>query len=182
MCSSDLTYLRRGFAHVVPAPEHALFAVGMFALGAGLLPLLALLGTFTLAHTLALALTVFGVVTLRPTIVGPMIGLSLAYLAAEILLKARLERGRSGLVFALGLLFGTGFAGGLELPTSDHGIALAAYGLGVAGAQLAVVAVLTVLLGWAQKRAWYRSRVVVPLSALVVVFGLWLSVARWMGD
>lgn len=176
------TYLRLGFEHILPdAPEHVLFAMGIFALGASLLPLLALVGAFTVAHTVALALTVSGVVALRPTIVGPMIGLSLAYLASEVRLESGLERGRIGLVFALGLLFGTGFAGGLELPTSDHAAAIASYNLGIAGAQLAVLAALFAALGWTRKRAWYRARVVLPMSALVGGLGLYLSVTRWMG-
>jgi hypothetical protein len=178
-----LTYVKLGYEHILPkGADHILFAIGIFLLGASFLPLLAQVTTFTIAHSIALALTLFGVITLRPAIVGPMIGLSIAYLASENLFKVKLERGRLALVFVLGLLFGTGFAGALTLPTSDHAAALASYNLGIEAAQLTVIAAMFLLVGWCRKKEWYRRRVVLPMSALVGVLGLYLTVARLFGS
>ena len=177
-----LTYLKLGYERILPhGADHILLAVGLFLLSASFLPLLTQVATFTIAHAIALALTLFGVITLRPTIVGPMIGLSIVYLASENLLKAKLERGRLGLVFVLGLLFGVGVGSAFTLPYADHATALAGYNLGIAAAQLTVIAALFLLLGWSRKKQWYRRRVVLPISALVGVLGVYLTVARLMG-
>ena len=177
-----LTYLKLGFQHILPnGANYILFAVGIFLLSTSVLPLLAQVTAFTVAHAIALALTTFGVITLRPTIVGPMIGLSIAYLASESLFKTKLERGRMGMVFVLGLLFGAGFGEALKLPNSGHATALASFNLGIAGAEVTVIVVLFLLLGWSRKKEWYRQRVVLPLSVLVGVLGLYLTVTRLFG-
>ncbi len=176
------TYLKLGYERILPnGADHILFAVGLFLVSASFLPLFAQVATFTIAHAIALALTLFGVITLRPTIVGPMIGLSIVYLASENMLKAKLERGRWGLVFALGLLFGMGVGSAFTLPYSERSTALVGYNLGIAAAELTVIAVMFLLLGWFRKRVWYRRRVVLPISALVGVLGLYLTVTRLFG-
>jgi hypothetical protein len=88
-------------------------------------------------------------------------------------------------VFAFGLLHGLGFAGVLTevgLPREDFVTGLVAFNVGVEGGQLAVIAIafLAVGLGFRNK-PWYRARVVMPLSALIALTGLYWMVERLLG-
>ena len=56
----------------------------------------------------------YGLVSLSPSIVEPLIALSIAYIAIENLLVTRFRPWRVALVFAFGLLHGLGFAGALR--------------------------------------------------------------------
>jgi len=73
-------YLRLGFTHILPRGlDHVLFVLGIFLLAVDLKPVLWQVSAFTLAHTITLALTVYGVVSLSPRIVEPLIALSIVY-------------------------------------------------------------------------------------------------------
>src|SRR6188474_3171700 len=162
-------YLGLGFTHIVPKGlDHILFVLGLFLLSAnpggtplrrsgrpGGTPLrrsgrqgtlVWQISAFTLAHTLTLGLAMNGVVAARPSIVEPLIALSIAYVAVENVFSARLHPWRVALVFAFGLLHGLGFAGvlgELGLPSGQFIPALLAFNLGVEVGQLTVIAVAT---------------------------------------
>ncbi len=96
------------------------------------------IAAFTLAHTLTLALCVFGVVRIPPFVVEPVIALSIVLVALENCFWPRRARSRVRLAvaFGFGLVHGLGFAGGLldvmaGLPTTGIWIALIAFSLGV---------------------------------------------------
>jgi hydrogenase/urease accessory protein HupE len=179
-------YLRLGFTHIVPkGTDHILFVCGIFLLAGRVRPVLAQVSAFTAAHTLTLALTVYGVIALSPRIVEPLIALSIVAVAIENVLAPALTPWRVALVFAFGLLHGMGFAGvlsGLGLPRRDFVPALLSFNAGVELGQLAVVAVLA--LGVAlpfRKESWYRRRVVVPGSLAIAAIGLVWFVERIAG-
>ena len=99
---------------------------------------------FPIVHSITLALTMFGVVSLPAKIVEPMIALSIAYVAIENLIVSELKPWRLALVFSFGLLHGMGFAGVLRdlgLPRSQFLTALVSFNVGVEGWQLLVIAV-----------------------------------------
>ena len=105
-------FLRLGFAHILPEGlDHVLFVLGLALLSARLGPLLAQVTAFTLAHTLTLALAVYGVVSLPSRVVEPLIAASIVYVAVENLFRREASWLRLALVFAFGLLHGLGFAG-----------------------------------------------------------------------
>ena len=124
----------------------------------------------------------YGLIAAPPSLVEPMIALSIAYVAIENLFLAELKAWRLLLVFAFGLLHGLGFAGALRelgLPRSEFLTALLAFNTGVEAGQLAVIAAATVLIGWRlSPRIWYRQRIVVPASALIAVTALYWTIAR----
>jgi hydrogenase/urease accessory protein HupE len=176
-------YLKLGFTHIVPAgPDHILFVLGIFLLSRRLKPILAQVTAFTVAHTLTLALSIYGIVRLSPGIVEPLIALSIVFVAVENILTPELKPSRVALVFAFGLLHGLGFAGVLSelgLPRSEFLPALLSFNLGVEGGQLAVIAVALLLVGLPFRgQSWYRQRVVVPASCLIAAVGLYWSVER----
>ncbi len=177
------TYLKLGFSHIVPqGPDHILFVLGIFLLSRRLKPILQQVTAFTIAHTLTLALSVYGIVRLPPSIVEPLIALSIVFVAVENILTPELRPSRIALVFAFGLLHGLGFAGVLSemgLPRSEFLTALLSFNLGVEGGQLTVIAVAFLLVGLPFRRQiWYRQRVVVPASCLIAAVGLYWSVQR----
>ena len=102
-------YLRLGFAHIMPnGLDHILFVVCLFLLSTSLRPLVWQVTAFTLAHALTLTLATFDLVALSPTLVEPLIALSIAYVAIENVLTQRLTPWRPPVVFAFGLLHGFG--------------------------------------------------------------------------
>jgi hypothetical protein len=77
-----------------------------------------------------------------------------------------------------------GFAGVLSelgLPRSERITGLLSFNVGVELGQLAVIALLLVLVGWFRKREWYRARVVVPVSLAIAGVGLFWTVTRITG-
>ena len=57
-------YLQVGFVHIVPKGlDHILFVVGLFLLSTDLRPLLVQVTSFTLAHSVTLAMGIYGIVT-----------------------------------------------------------------------------------------------------------------------
>jgi hypothetical protein len=176
-------YLKLGFTHILPeGPDHILFVLGIFLLSRRLKPILQQVTAFTVAHTLTLGLSIYGVVSLPPSIVEPLIALSIVFVAVENILTPELRPSRIALVFAFGLLHGLGFAGVLSqlgLPRSEFLTALVSFNLGVEGGQLAVIGLATLLVGLPfRQRGWYRQRVVVPASCLIAAVGLYWSIQR----
>jgi hypothetical protein len=178
-------YLALGYTHILPKGlDHILFVLGLFLLSTHVRPILLQVTTFTVAHSLTLALTLYGIVSLSPRIVEPLIALSIAYVAIENLLSAELRPWRLALVFMFGLLHGMGFAGvlaGLGLPRSAFLTALLSFNLGVEAGQITVIALATVAVAWYRQRPWYHRRVVVPASLVIAAVGVYWTIVRVVG-
>jgi hydrogenase/urease accessory protein HupE len=181
-----VTYLRLGFTHILPkGTDHILFVLGIFLLSTRLKPVMLQVTAFTVAHTITLALTIYGVVSLARSVVEPLIALSIVYVAVENVTTSELKPWRVALVFAFGLLHGMGFAGVLTelgLPRSEFVPALLSFNLGVEGGQLTVIGIALLLCGLPfREKAWYRARVVVPASIAIAAVGFYWAVERLVG-
>ncbi|MEK6644979.1 MAG: HupE/UreJ family protein, partial [Planctomycetota bacterium] len=85
-------YLWLGFEHILPKGlDHILFVLSLFLLSTKLGPLLWQVTAFTLAHSVSLALSTYGVITLSPRIVEPLIALSISAVAVENILTSKLH-------------------------------------------------------------------------------------------
>lgn len=176
-------YLELGFHHIVPEGiDHILFVLGIFLLSRRLKEVLWQVTAFTVAHTITLGLTIYGVVSVSPRIVEPAIALSILYVAVENVLRAKLQPSRVALVFAFGLLHGMGFAGVLRevgLPRSEFLSGLLSFNAGVELGQLSIILGAYLLLGLPfGRRAWYRRGVIVPASLAIGAVGLYWAVQR----
>jgi hypothetical protein len=176
-------YLRLGFTHILPRGlDHVLFVLGIFLLAVDLKPVLWQVSAFTLAHTITLALTVYGVVSLSPRIVEPLIALSIVYVAVENVFTSKLHAWRPVVVFCFGLLHGMGFAGVLTeigLPRSEFIPALLSFNAGVECGQLTVILAAFLLFGLPfRRKPWYRQRIVIPGSLFIAAIGLYWSIQR----
>jgi len=149
------SYTRLGIGHLVFGFDHVLFVLGLLLLIRGTRPLLYTVTSFTVGHSVTLALAALGFVRFPTALVEVAIAASLLVLAMEI--PARLECGdaRRGLferrpwliAFSFGLLHGLGFAGALAeigLPPRDIPLALFTFNVGIELGQLALVVVALV--------------------------------------
>jgi len=178
-------YVRLGFTHILPKGlDHILFVLGIYLLSVHWRPLLYQVTAFTIAHTITLGLSLYGIVSLSPGIVEPLIALSIVYVGIENILTPQLKPWRVFVVFGFGLLHGMGFAGVLAdigLPDSEYLNALIAFNVGVELGQLAVITIAFLAVGaWFRDRDWYRGRVVIPASAAISLVGAYWTVERVM--
>ena len=176
-------YLVLGFTHILPnGLDHMLFVIGIYLLSRRPRSVLTQVSAFTVAHSITLGLSLYGLVAVSPRIVEPMIALSIAYVAIENIFLSELKPWRIALVFAFGLLHGMGFAGALRdvgLPRSEFVTALVTFNVGVEAGQLAVIGTAFALVGWyCSHRTWYRSRIVVPASMLIACTALYWTIER----
>ncbi|MCK7509535.1 MAG: HupE/UreJ family protein [Desulfobacterales bacterium] len=179
-------YTVLGFTHILPRGlDHILFVLGLFLLANRFKPLLWQVTAFTVAHSITLGLTIYGVFSLSSAIVEPLIAASIVYVAVENMLTSRLHLWRVFIVFGFGLLHGMGFAGVLQevgLPRAQFLAGLISFNLGVELGQLTVILLAFVAVGaWFRDRAWYRQRIVLPASALIALVGLYWTVERIAG-
>ena len=179
-------YTGLGFTHILPfGVDHILFVLGLFLLSLKWRPLLIQVTAFTVAHTITLALSVYGLVALSPAVVEPLIAASIVYVAVENIVTPRLHAWRPFVVFGFGLLHGMGFAGVLQevgLPRSEFLTGLLSFNVGVELGQLTVIGLAYATIGhWFKDRAWYRSRVVIPASAAIALIGLYWTIERTLG-
>lgn len=142
------TYLGLGFGHILFGFDHLLFVIALVLLIGGWRRLVATVTAFTVAHSLTLAATTLGLVSVARKPVEICIALSIVLVAREILRPPEAEptlarRAPALIAFAFGLLHGFGFAAALAeigLPAGEIPLALLAFNLGVEVGQLAIVA------------------------------------------
>ena len=179
-------YLGLGFVHILPRGlDHILFVLGIFLLTTKPRPLLLQVTAFTIAHSITLGLTMYGIVSLAPRIVEPLIAVSIAYVAIENVVTSELTPWRPAVVFAFGLLHGMGFAGvlrDLRLPRGEFIPALVSFNVGIELAQLTIIAAAFLsIAAWHRDKSWYRHAFVVPASLVIAVTGLFWTVQRIVG-
>jgi hypothetical protein len=174
-----------GVTHILPhGLDHVLFVAGLALLSPRFGPLLVQVTAFTLAHTLTLVLSSYGVVSLPSRLVEPLIALSIVYVGVENAVSPRLRTSRVALVFAFGLLHGLGFAGVLSqmgLPERHRLLALLAFNVGVELGQLTVIAVVGGALALWATAGRDRKALVRPASLAIAAIGLYWTVMRASG-
>ena len=131
-------YLRHGIMHILTGWDHLLFVSALVLATRSFLEMIKVIAAFTMAHSLTLALSVFGIFRLPAYVVEPVIALSIVFVALENLFwpQRAHSRIRLAVAFGFGLVHGLGFAGGLldamaGLPAIGTWIALGAFSLGV---------------------------------------------------
>jgi hydrogenase/urease accessory protein HupE len=180
-----VNYLRQGFVHVVPyGLDHILFVVGLFLLSRSWRPLLAQVTTFTLAHSITLAIATIGLIKVPASVVEPVIAASIAFIAVENILRPKYSPWRLLVVFVFGLIHGLGFAGALnelDLPTSSLVIGLVGFNVGVETGQLCVITLAFMATNWIREAAPYRRWIVIPGSVAIASLGVWWTFERIFG-
>jgi hydrogenase/urease accessory protein HupE len=171
-------YVILGIQHILSGIDHLLFVIALLFLVGFRRRLVGTITAFTLAHSLTLACSVFGWISLRPAPVEAVIAMSIVLVACEALRdRETLARRMPALVsFLFGLVHGLGFAGalrGIGLPQSHLPVALLTFNIGVEIGQL-----MTVLVAYAIVRLPISHRVLgrartPALYAIGVVAAYW---------
>lgn len=171
-----------GFTHILPhGLDHILFLLGLFFLTRNFGVLLFQMTLFTLAHSLTLGLSIYGIVSVPTQVVEIAIALSIAFIAIENLFRDRLSRWRPAVVFGFGLVHGLGFAHSFRenlMNPADFLPALFSFNLGIEFGQLAVIGIAYAAVAAWWKRDWYRKVIARPASAVIAVSGLYWAVER----
>jgi len=152
-------YVVLGVQHILSGIDHLAFVISLLFLVGFRRRLLGTISAFTLAHSLTLACSVFGWITLRSAPVEATIALSIVLVAGEGLRdRETLARRVPALVsFLFGLVHGLGFAGALKsigLPQSHLPAALLSFNVGVELGQLLVVLVAFLLVRLPVPQRW----------------------------
>ncbi len=178
-----LDYLQLGFLHILPkGTDHILFVLGLFLLSHRLTPLLWQVTAFTVAHSITLAMSIYGLISLPSNLVETLIALSIVYVGVENILTRQLKPWRIVIVFGFGLLHGMGFAGvllELGLPESEFINALVSFNIGVELGQLTVIILALAAVFWLRRNPeFYRRLVVIPGSLAIALMGLYWTWQR----
>jgi hydrogenase/urease accessory protein HupE len=177
------TYFVLGVEHILAGMDHLLFVLALMLLIRDGRMLVKTITAFTIAHSLTLAGSALGWVSLPQAPVEAVIALSIAFVASELLKAKPGERRLSEaypwlIAFAFGLLHGFGFAGALKeigLPQTDVPLALLTFNLGVEAGQLLFVGVVFAACG-------IGATVVRPVTAplrTVAAYGIGTLATVW---
>jgi hydrogenase/urease accessory protein HupE len=148
-----LGYARLGVQHILLGVDHLLFVLGLMLIVSDRWMLVKTISSFTLAHSITLAIATLGYASAPLPPLNAAIALSILFLGPEIV---RVWRGKTSLTirhpwlvaFAFGLLHGFGFASGLTsmgLPQAEIPLALLLFNVGVEVGQIAFVLLVILL-------------------------------------
>jgi hydrogenase/urease accessory protein HupE len=169
-----------GLEHIVAGWDHLAFLFGLLAIGGRLRDAVKIITSFTVAHSLTLALATFNLIRIPSSIVEPIIAASIIYVGFENIVRRNFEK-RWMLTFAFGLIHGCGFASVLRdigLGADGRGVAmpLVFFNLGVEAGQILIAAIMLPII-WRLKRA-FPKRWVPVASAVLIVIGSYFLVDR----
>ena len=170
-----------GFQHIMGGFDHLLFVLCLVVPIRRVRPLVAVITSFTLAHSITLIAAALGLAPDAlwfPPLIETLIAVSIVYMALENIVGARLER-RWMIAFAFGLVHGFGFSFALRESLQFAGshllTALLAFNVGVELGQLLVIGValpaLAVLFRWV-----VAERIGVVIISAILAHSAW----HWM--
>ena len=155
-----------GIQHIATGYDHLSFLLGLLIATASLRSLVKTITSFTVAHSITLALATFNVVVLPSRFTESMIALSILYVAVENLIRKRtIDRWK--LTFFFGLVHGFGFSNVLremQLPRSDLALSLFSFNLGVEIGQVVFVVLLFPAIEDLVRSGWTKLRPVVSIA------------------
>ncbi|MES2830544.1 MAG: HupE/UreJ family protein [Pseudomonadota bacterium] len=171
-------YTVLGIEHILGGFDHLLFVCSLLFLVGFNRRLIWTISAFTLAHSLTLASSALGWLTLRSAPVEATIALSIVLVAAEAIRRREtLAQQWPALVsFIFGLVHGLGFAGALKeigLPESHLPLALLTFNIGVEAGQLAMVALAYIVTRLLAGKTWYTQARQPALYAIGIVASYW---------
>jgi len=176
-------YVIIGFEHILPKGlDHILFVLALFLLSTKFKPLILQVTIFTIAHSITLILGVLGIINISPSVVEPIIAISISYVAFENLFTNKINKARPFVIFIFGLLHGLGFAGVLTeigVPEYLFLTSLISFNIGVELGQIAVILIAYLILALPfKKQNWYNKIITKPLSLIIAFIGLYWFIER----
>ena len=174
-------FVALGFEHILDGFDHLLFVLCLVVPIRRVRPLVAVITSFTLAHSLTLIASALGFAPNAlwfPPLIETLIAVSIVYMALENIIGPKLER-RWIVAFGFGLVHGFGFAFALRESLQFAGshllTSLLAFNVGVELGQILVIAlaipVLAALFRWV-----VAERVGVIVISAILAHSAW----HWM--
>ncbi|MBI3349956.1 MAG: HupE/UreJ family protein [Burkholderiales bacterium] len=177
-------YTLLGVEHILGGIDHLLFVIGLLFLVGFRRRLVWTITAFTAAHSLTLASSALGWLTLRSAPVEASIALSIVLVAVEALHRrdTLARRWPAVVAFLFGLVHGLGFAGALKeigLPENHLLVALLTFNVGVEIGQLMTVGACWCL--WRVTARWPAAQRLRTLLLYVIgsvaAYWSWLRIA-----
>jgi hypothetical protein len=186
------SYLLLGIEHILGGFDHLLFVLGLLLIVRSTMLLVKTITSFTLAHSVTLAMAALGFVHVPQAPVEAVIALSILFLATEL---SKQKKGAVGLTarhpwliaLCFGLLHGFGFAGALTevgLPQTDIPLALLFFNVGVEVGQLMFVAAV-LMVAWLVRKmkfsrpVWVEQMPAYAIGALAAFWFIQRTVSFW---
>ena len=176
-------YLIIGIEHLLLGFDHILFVIMLLYLVRSSWQILKVVTSFTIAHSLTLALSALELVQLSSASVEAVIAGSIVLLAYENLQKkGSVSKTFPVLIaFGFGLLHGLGFAGAVAeigLPEESQLIALLLFNIGIELGQLAIIAFVLLLL-MVMRLKFIRLLYEVPIYLTGGIASFWFLQRSW---
>ncbi len=176
-------FVKNGIAHILDGTDHLLFVICLLIPFRRLRPLVAIITSFTVAHSITLIASTFGLVPnvlWFPALIETLIAASIVYMAIENIVGSKWRR-RWLIAFAFGLVHGFGFSFALTETLQFAGThvltSLLAFNLGVEIGQLLIILVAVPILNLLFRTPSAERIGTIILSAILAHSG-W----HWMSD
>ena len=176
-------YTLLGIDHILSGFDHLLCVFALLLLVSSKRKLIATVTSFTLAHSITLAVATLGLISLPGPPVEATIALSIVFLASELI---KVKQGIPSftasypwlVAFSFGLLHGFGFAGALSevgLPENEVPVALLMFNVGVELGQLffIVLALIGMKLLFTVKSQWPKWLEQLPAYSIGIIAAFW---------
>src|SRR5262245_14150716 len=177
-------FARDGFMHILSGADHLLFLFVLIIPFRNLRSLVAVVTSFTLAHSVALIASAYGMTPAAlwfPSVVDALIALSILYVSLDNLIAPSLRR-RWIAAFVFGLAHGFGFAvalsDSLQFSGSHFFTSLVFFNLGLEAGMLAALLVMVPLVALVFRFAVEERLGTIILSLLVAHTGWHWTVDR----
>ena len=180
---SFTNFLCLGVKHILTGYDHLLFLFGLLLVARGFFSSLGIITSFTIAHSITLAVATLHVVQIPSRIVEPLIAASIVFVGIENLLRGDIPTARRMVAFGFGLIHGFGFASALReagIGSGTGGILLPlfSFNLGVELGQIMVAAVALPIIWKLRENPIFIARWAPACSAAVVLLGSFWFVQR----
>ena len=176
-------FVGSGIEHILDGVDHLLFVLCLLIPFRRIRPLIAIITSFTIAHSITLIASAFGMVPnvlWFPPLIETLIAASIVYMAFENIVGARWQR-RWIIAFAFGLVHGFGFSFALSEILQFAGghllTSLLAFNLGVELGQILVILIAVPVINFLFRNVVAERMGTILLSA-IVAHSAW----HWMSE
>jgi hydrogenase/urease accessory protein HupE len=183
---SFANFLCLGVKHILTGYDHLLFLFGLLLVARGFFSSLGIITSFTIAHSITLAVATLHLVQIPSRIVEPLIAASIVFVGIENLLRGDIPTARRMVAFGFGLIHGFGFASALREAGIGSGaggilLPLFSFNLGVELGQIMVAAAALPIIWKLRENPMFIARWAPACSAAVVLLGSFWFVQRvWL--
>jgi hydrogenase/urease accessory protein HupE len=176
-------FFKLGVEHILLGFDHLVFLAALLIGARQPKATFWIVTSFTLAHSVTLALAALNLVVISSRIIEPLIAASIIAVGIENLVRPNAATDRYWLAGGFGLLHGFGFAGALREAGLGQGggamaVSLFSFNAGVEVGQLAVVAVFLPMLFALRRLKVFERHGTPAMSGVVIILGGFWMIQR----